>query len=162
MMLKVIRNVNYMTCQYLEKIDKRIGVLFMFVLLLVTYLDTGSCCTALCGFLYSEKGKQPAALSWPDKEVRPIRKRISQSKCCVRICSSKISKNSIVKHCVLFLIGVVVSFSLPLSSISLPVCLLSAALCHSPEVHHPCGHSWHSYVGQRGDGKTGLSAQGGV
>lgn len=75
---------------FMKSINRWTAALFMFLLLLVTYLYTGSVSSALCACLYSEKGKQPAALSWPDKEVRPIRRRISRPRwCCARISSSK-------------------------------------------------------------------------
>lgn len=85
--------------------------LFMFLLLLVTYLDTGSVTPALCACLYLEKGKQPAALSWPDKGVRPIKRRISQPKWCARISSSNIPLKSTLKHSALYLIGIVNLFN---------------------------------------------------
>lgn len=58
--------------------------------------------SALCHYLNLEQGKQPAALSWPDKEVMPIRGRFSRPGwCCARISSSNVPSKNIWKDCAL-------------------------------------------------------------
>lgn len=87
--------------------------------LLVTYLGTGSVSAAVRGCLSSEKGKQPAAPSWPNNTARAFR---------------RISPNA-VRELVQVPLKSIVRGTVSLLTLSVPVCLQHFAVLLKYFIH---------------------------